>query len=419
MSQAYRILRVSFESREELEREYRANLVNGGLFIPGPRELLYGEAVLVFVELPFVSNAAANAVQFDGRVVQSIPVDFDGKGARNGVAIELANSPEEIRGRLEGAIDDRLEEEWPTADQSRYAQRTTVNVRARVYAAGVCDLEGRTRNLSLAGVLVAISESPPAVGQEVTVEIVHATTGEAREIPGVIARHDRAESGRVRGLGIQFRVPPEQADETMTYLHHVKASEHARRLGGITGSLSTLGLDDLLVSFGMRVPRARFILMNAGEVGLIQVESGLLMSAQLGSATGIKALVRLAAWESGDFEFHSSPDDAEPYEGEPLGIPITGALLEAARLADESRACTDFTLPRTTALRTCTMPVAGAASNVESSKLEQRILDMARTGATVGRLLDTIQEPDSVIEAAIARLVEQGSIRFEMQAAEA
>ncbi|MBC8187393.1 MAG: hypothetical protein H8E78_04205 [Proteobacteria bacterium] len=38
MGHAYRVLRVAFESRAELDREFFNNLVHGGLFIPGAFE---------------------------------------------------------------------------------------------------------------------------------------------------------------------------------------------------------------------------------------------------------------------------------------------------------------------------------------------------------------------------------------------
>ena len=47
------------------------------------------------------------------------------------------------------------------------------------------------------------------------------------------------------------------------------------------------------------------------------------------------------------------------------------------------------------------------------SKIESRILDLAGVGMTVSRLLDTIQEPDGAIEAAIHGLVDDGAITLE------
>ena len=408
MSQAFRVLRVAFESREALEREYEANLVNGGLFIPGHLELLYGEPVLVFVELPFVDRT----LELEGRVVQTIPIEFERNGGRAGVALEMSDPPLEIRRVIEQALDQPLLDEVAAGQGQRHAARSVAHVRARVQVPGIAEIEGRTRNLSLAGVLVAIESDPPPVGQEVVVAIVHPTSGESRSIPGLIARHDVADDGRVRGLGIQFAVPAAEADETIAYLNQVKASEHARRLGGITGSIDTLGLNDLILSFGQCVPCGRFTLLNRGEVGVVHVASGVITSAQMGAAIGLKALVRMAAWKNGNFEFHAN---LEPEEDAPaLGLPIEAALLETARFIDETRSASGPEVPGNAGLR-----VEHHKVDLEDpllSKIERQILDRAGVGMKVSRLLDTIQEPDALIETAIVDLIERGAVRLEAAA---
>ncbi len=405
MSEAFRVLRVAFESREALEREYEANLANGGLFLPGHLELLYGEPVIVFAELPFVDRT----IELEGRVVQTIPVEFERNGGRAGVALELSDSPLRVRQVFEEALGEPILDEVETGQGHRHAQRSVAHVRARVRVPGVTEIEGTTRNLSLAGVLVAIECEAPPVGQEVTVAIVHPTTGEERGIAGLIARHDVSDDGRVRGIGIQFAVAPEDADATIAYLSQVKACEHARRLGGITGSIDTLGLNDLIQSFGQCVPCGRFTLMNRGEVGTVHVAGGIVTSAQMGAAIGIKALVRMASWEDGSFEFHANqePDEDAPM----LGLPIEAALLETARFIDESTTRSGPSLPADAGLRIEHREID--LDDPSLSKVEGQILDRAGVGMKVARLLDTIQEPDAMVEAAILSLIERGAVRLE------
>jgi len=405
LSQAFRVLRVTFDSREELEREYEANLVNGGLFIPGHLELLYGEPVMVWVDLPFIDKT----VELEGRVVQTIPIEFEANGGRSGVALEMSDTPEEIRECFEAALGAPLVDERSRGEGQRHAPRSVAHVRARVRVAGVSEIEGHTRNLSLAGVLVAITEEPPPIGQDVAVAIVHPTTGEERELPGSVARHDLDDTGHVRGIGIQFAIPRNQADETIAYLNAVKASEHARRLGGITGSIDTLGLADLILSFGQCVPSGRFTLMNRGEVGIVHVANGMMMSAQMGAAIGIKALVRMANWEDGNFEFHANlgPDEDAPV----LGLPIEAALIEAARFVDESGAGPRPPLPGHAGLRIEHSQVD--LSDPALGKIETQVLDLAGVGLAVDRMRDTIQEPDRAIDEAILRLIDEGIVRLE------
>jgi len=405
LNDADRVLRISFQTRAELDREYEANLVNGGLLIREPIDLPYGESVLVLVDLPF----AKNSVELEGYVVQSIP--FETNRGRCGVAIELSCPPSEIRARLEAAISDRFEDESSRGKGSRRAARSVAHLRARVRASGVDEIEGRTRNLSLAGVLVAISDEAPPVGHDVTVAIIHPVSGEGRAIPGVIVRHELDPSGQARGLGIQFRANPALTDETVEHLNQVKASEHARRLGGITGSIDTLGLNELIMSFGRCVPRGRFSLVKAGEVGTIYVEGGLLMSAQVGAAIGLKALVRMAGWEEGEFDFQANPDCQEETEGEKMSLPIEMALLEAARLIDESRAQGESGLPRNSGL--CVDSGGVDLDDPERSKIDAQIIDLAGAGMSISRILDSIQEPDGSIEGRILALIERGVVELD------
>jgi Tfp pilus assembly protein PilZ len=404
---AYRVLGVTFASRADLEREYSENLAHGGLFIPGSFDLLYGEPVIVLVDLPFVSGA----IELEGCVVQNVPPEFEENGGRSGVAVEIENSPEEIRLALDGELGDQLVPEVKETIEGRVAPRSKAEVRARVCVAGVSELMGRTRNLSLAGVLVGIDSDAPPVGAEVSVWILHPTSGEERSIPGVIVRHEIDASDRPTAVGIQFLVPECQAKETIAYLNRVKASEHARRLGGISGSINTLGVSDLLSSFGMCIPAGRFTLMRAGEVGTIQIQDGVMHSVQIGAAFGIKALVRMLAWNDGNFEFHAITEPDSSSSSSEWSMPIEVGLLEAARFLDENRRDVQAALPRDCGLR-----VEHRIIDVEDpslSKIDQSILDLAGLGMTVARLIDTIQEPDRLVEDCILDLIERGAIRVD------
>ena len=217
----------------------------------------------------------------------------------------MRDEPARIRTRLQQATGLPLPSPFERRREGRAAVRVVAHLRARLGLVAGRTIDGWTRNLSLAGVLVAISGEPPAVGEKVQVSIVHPTTGEARPIPGIIARHDVDQSGGVHGVGIRFLVCSQEAQATHEFLEQVKASEHARRLGAVTGSIDTLGLDDLLLSFGRCVPRGRFTLIGPDAVGTVHVADGRLVGAQVSDEIGVDALVRMSTWQSGRFEFHA------------------------------------------------------------------------------------------------------------------
>ncbi|MEZ4291353.1 MAG: PilZ domain-containing protein [Myxococcota bacterium] len=408
MSEAYRVLGTTFDSAAALEREWNANLAKGGVFVPGRFELLHREPVLVFVDLPF----AGKALDLEGRVVHCVPPEFEERGGRVGVAVELRETPGELSTRIESLLGLRFEAESERGGaEGRAAPRAVAHVRARVTAPGHDPIEGRTRNLSLAGVLIAVPGEAPPVGEKVLVTIGHATSGEERTLPGVIARHELDDRGGISGIGIRFEFEGPEARECEAFVSRIKASEHARRLGAITGSLDTLGLDELLTSFGQCVPRGRFTLVRGGQVGTAQVEGGRLQSAQLGACVGIKALVRLLAWDTGEFEFH--PNGPAEAAGAPLGLPIEVALLEAARILDEDRLSPRRRLDPTRRVAIVPETLPGAAG---PSKLEQQILDLAGSGTPVSRLLDGIAETDARIEDTLLDLVERGLLHLETAA---
>ena len=345
LSQAYRVLRITFTSREDLECEYRANLVNGGLFIPGQFDLLYGEPVIVLVDLPFVPGA----IDLEGCVVQNVPMEFEENGGRAGVALEIEDSLESIRHSLEEQLCEGLQGECDAGVGNRVEPRSVAEVRARICIDGVAELVGRTRNLSLAGVLVAIDADHPPIGADVEVAIMHPTSGEDRSMPGVVVRHELDSNGKPCAIGVKFLVAEEDAQETIAYLSRVKASEHARRLGGISGSISTLGVSDLVASFGLCIPSGRFTLMRGGEIGTIAIHQGVMCSVQIGAAFGIEALVRMLSWEDGNFEFHAMTQ--APSDDSEWSMPIEVSLLEAARFLDEDRRDRQARLPREASLR--------------------------------------------------------------------
>jgi hypothetical protein len=138
---------------------------------------------------------------------------------------------------------------------------------------------------------------------------------------------------------------------------------------------------------------------------VIGFEGGLLRFVRLGGVSGQKALTRLVSWSEGSFEFHAHLDAVEPLEAP---LPLEAALLEAAVEQDE------FNRSDRSCFRGDATPcVADAgADHDDLSKVEAAVLDLARAGFTVRRIVDFIPEPDSEIYSALESLSERGALSF-------
>jgi hypothetical protein len=110
--------------------------------------------------------------------------------------------------------------------------------------------------------------------------------------------------------------------------------------------------------------------------------------------------VRLFAWEDGSFEFHARVD-AGAFDETPQ--PLAAALLDAMRIADEARRRPPRPYPPGGVFE-----VDDAAAGEETlAKLEASIVDLARVGMSVRKILDVVPEPDPTVLAAMDVLVDR------------
>jgi Tfp pilus assembly protein PilZ len=404
-------LEVSFRDRDEFEREYWANVSNGGIFVACDEELAERDRVTVHIKLRFIKKG----INLKGEVVHVVGRELAASGATPGVAVQFEAPPAEIRAvfepvleaiAAEGPGDARKSPTTPPPppdhDDRRAAPRSRARVRARVNCPGCEIIEGRTRNLSITGVLVSIGHAPPIdIGEPVRVTITHPATGDEREILGKIARHVKGEGGVVRAIGVQFYVRDSERKAVEQFLRDLRATEHSRHLGGIQGEISELGLGNLVQTFGMAAREGTLDVMRGAEEGYLAFENGLLREANLGGTRGVKALARMLTWTEGRFEFHSRIDPAQ-ISSDPQ--PLEGALLEAMRLIDEGSSIDKDAFPKDACLDVDT----DASPGSEMEKLEGAILDLASTGMNVQRILDIVPETDEEIYLAMSRLCDLG-----------
>jgi Tfp pilus assembly protein PilZ len=399
------VLRVSFADAEAFQQEYASNLVNGGVFVATGERFELREAVSVQLILEF----CAKSVLLPAEVVHVVTPEMAAVGGQVGVAVQFTGDAHEIRGRLEplsrtcGVYQYR-----PTDPGRRAAPRIRARIPIRVEG-GAEPFEGYTRDLSRTGVLVVMPGRDIEIGRYLTLSLRHPKTGGTLEVGGRVVRQLETH-GEVSAVGVHFDPPQDRRAEVERFVEEIQSIEHARRLGGITGSIAEVGPMNLLQMFGSSSPAGTLTLRRGQQEGVIGFEGSLLRYVQLGRATGMKALVRMLGWQEGSFEFHSRLDAVETSEAP---LPLDAALLEGLRQLDEVRRVDVGRFRPDAHVRIAVTAAAEASGESPPSKLEGAVLELARAGFTVERILEVIPESDGDIYRALEALVDAGALTLE------
>jgi hypothetical protein len=208
----------------------------------------------------------------------------------------------------------------------------------------------------------------------------------------------------VSALGIEFDTPAARRAEIERFLENLQTAEHTRRLGGISGAISALGAQDLLQMFGTSAQIGTLIFHRGDQEASVGFEAGMLRFARLGPTTGMKALVRMLTWKDGVFEFHARLD---PVQHPEAPLPLEAAMLDAVRQIDEGGRIDRRRFPPGAVPRVIELP-----TDLEGKAVEA-VLDLARAGFNIQRIVDVIPEPDPEIYAALAQLLDSGAISFD------
>jgi len=398
MRGARRTLQITFESAEAFQQEYASNLVHGGIFIPTDEIVALREPVAVELLLAFSGDRLSLA----GEVVHAVAPEMAQMGATPGVAVQFNGTEESVRNRL-ASLSARIGPPRQQRGDSgrRQAPRTRARVAARIDGQA-SEVAGHTRDLSRSGVLVSVPGQGVPVGEKVRVALTHPDSGDSMEVEGLVVRDVRSQSG-VSGLGIAFQPEESQRADLEHFVEGIQSTEHTRRLGGITGEIGEVGIQNLLHMFLTTVPTGTLTLQDGEREGVIGFEDGMLCFVRLGSASGMKALIRLLSWTQGRFEFHATLDAVEEREAP---APLEAFLLEAARFLDEGARIDKSQLPPG-----ATPSIAGADTEEEAlSKVETTVLELVRAGFSIGRMVELIPEPDPEIYRALVSLSESGAI---------
>jgi Tfp pilus assembly protein PilZ len=397
-----RMLKVAFARPELFRREYESNLANGGVFVATADAFELREKVRVRLVLGFCRRE----IDLDGEVVHQVTREMAALGGPTGVAISFEEPAAEIRTRLAPLVPPRPEPPTvaPQAGQTPRAQRAPARVVARIQA-GEEPLTGRTRDLSRSGVLVSVPGRGIPVGQKVRVALTHPSTGEAMALDGSVVREIAGEDG-VSALAIRFDPTEPERPAVERFVEGIQSVEHARRLGGIVGDVAEVGVAQLLQMLGNTAAAGTVVLRRGPEEAVVGFEKGTLRVVRLGSATGIKALVRLVAWREGSFEFHARLD---PLEAPEAPLPLAGAILDATLLYDEYQR-PERRVPKPNVVPRLA-PAAAPSAGADLGKLERAVLDLVQAGFPWRRILDVIPEPDPTILGALEALVDEGLVQ--------
>ncbi|MDH3212133.1 MAG: PilZ domain-containing protein [Myxococcales bacterium] len=405
MSRTRRVLRVCFADAEAFQQEYVSNLANGGVFVPSEEGFALRDSVRVQLHLEF----CAKSVELEAEVVHLVTAEMAAVGGQTGVAVQFTGSAAEIRRRLEPLSRTCGILQFRPADPGR---RASPRVRARVpirIESGDVSYEGHTRDLSRTGVLVAMPGDGIEIGQYVDVTLQHPGTGETLEVGGTVVRKIETH-GEVSAVGVQFDPPQHRRAEVERFVEEVQNVEHSRRLGGITGSIAELGPETLLQMLNQSSSAGTLTLRRGQQEGVIGFEGSILRYVHLGNAVGMKAFARLLGWQDGTFEFHAQLDALEASEAP---LPLEAALLEGLRQLDEIGRIDPGRFPPEARVRVAVAAESGASEQPPVGKLEEAVLDLARAGFTVQRILDVIPEPDADIYRVLESLGQAGTIAVE------
>ncbi len=403
MAPSPRMLKVAFARPEVFRREYEANLANGGVFVATGEAFELREKVRVRLVLGFCRRE----VDLDGEVVHQVTREMAELGGPTGVAISFEEPAAEIRKRLAPLLPPATTvPEAPTvAPESipRRAPRAPARVAARIQTEAE-PLTGRTRDLSRSGVLVSVPGQGIPLGQKVRIALTHPSSGEAMAVAGTVVREIGGEDG-VSALAIRFDPEEPERPAVERFVDGIQSVEHARRLGGISGDVAVVGVPQLLQMLGNSADAGTVVLRRGAAEGIVGFEKNMLRVARLGSATGMKALVRLVGWRDGSFEFHARLD---PSEAPDPPVSLHGAILDATIMYDESQRPGRQGPPPNAVPRLA--PAAAPSAGADLGKLERAVLDLVQAGFPWRRILDVIPEPDPTILAALEALVDEGLV---------
>jgi len=419
-------LQIRFESPESLREEFEKNIANRGIFIATAESFETRQSIDVEIVLTYVHDSAA-ALTLVGEVVHCIPVEMAASGAVPGIAVQFDDSASELRTLFEPLLGQAV---TPVVDKNesgpsrRGSQRDAVRVPVRIMPTMSPPFEATSRDLSGTGILLTVRDVVLPVGEVVRTCLWHPSGEPSIEIDGKVVRQVRNKNGRIAAVAVAFDRTQSADSRVREVIDALRQAGHRSRLGGISGSIVDLGLANMLQMFGASAPQGTLVVDRDGEQGWIAFAGGQFLGAELGVLSGHDALVAMLDWGEGHFQFEASADQDLIENASPSSL--EGAVLEAVcALDDLSRASeedeeddgntTDEANESAIVIDEATIfDVDVEEEEISRSslgKIEEAVLELARSGMSFEKLKSIIPEPVSEVQAALEGLVELGVLR--------
>ncbi len=431
-------LQVRFESPEALRREFERNISNRGVFVATETSFEIRQPVTVEVVLEYV-DASNPALALEGEVVHCVPAEMAASGAMPGVAVQLDATAAALRERFEGLIGQHQIASVDTdreGEMRRGSKRGAVRIPVRVMPTMSPPFETTSRDLSGTGILLTMKQDVLPIGEIVRICLWHPSGDPSVEIDGKVVRQVQNRNGRVAAAAIAFDRSQAAEPRTREVVDALREAGHRSQLGGISGSLSDLGLANMLQMFGSSAPQGTLVVEYEGEQGWIAFSDGDLLGAEVGLLTGQEALVAMLEWGDGRFQFEASADPTlvESATRRPLSGAVLAAVCaldEASRDADEDEpgeedveeeafgpSREELAMNRRDPGETQIMlgPLTIFEVDLEQEeisrgsldKTEEAILELLKAGMSIERVCDIIPEPEAQIQSKLEGLVELG-----------
>lgn len=235
------------------------------------------------------------------------------------------------------------------------------------------------------------------------------------EVPFVFLTVDAELPQRLRALhqgADDFVAKPFEVEELHARVERLvqrrRAVDTARESGEamLSGSVEHLAMSDLLQILSLNGKDGTVELTQDGVTGRIEFDRGDIVHAEAGPARGLKALYRMLGWGTASFR-------VVPRAGAPRQRTIEGSasnvLMDGLVSLDEWARWRSMLPPGDAKLAFG----SDARSRLQTnpvSPVEFEVLQRAKSGATVGAVLEEAPQPDALVAEAMGKLLSRGVI---------